>query len=68
MTWQKKHDIILKWIDSCVTPAQLQNMVAYVKSVPYDNESLLFWIRMRCYQMQVNIIVSVAEKIRDVIK
>jgi hypothetical protein len=67
MTWQEKHDIVLKWIDSCVTPEQLQNMVIYVKTVSYENNGLLFWIRMKCYQMQANVIVNSLVKIRSII-
>lgn len=68
MTWQKKHDIVLIWIDSCVTVAQLENMVSYVNRVSYENRSLLFWIRMKCYQLQANIIFESVTKIRTILK
>jgi hypothetical protein len=47
MTWQKKHDIILSWIDSCKTMSQLQNLVPFVKSQEFEIDGLLLIIRLK---------------------
>lgn len=67
MNWKEKHDIVLRWINSCNTPDQLKNMLQYVKSIDYDNHSLIFMIRMKCYELQANIIVSTAERIKAIL-
>lgn len=47
MKWQKKHDIILNWIDSCQTFDQLTNMIYYVKKQDFDTDKLLWFAKLK---------------------
>lgn len=58
MTWQKKHDIILGWIDGCTTLNQLQSLIPFVKSQSFDVDNLLFMIRLKSMSVYLGVIVD----------
>lgn len=58
MHWRKKHDIILRWIDSCQTLEQLQGLVPFVKSQRFDTGALLLMIRLKGCSIYVGGVVS----------
>lgn len=63
MKWQKKHDIILNWIDSCKTFKQLENLIPFVKAQKFDTSSLLFMIRMKATVIMAGVYVDTIKKI-----
>lgn len=68
MTWQRKHDIILEWIDSCKTFDQLMNMIDVVKRQSFDTASLLSFIKIKASQLQVNAYYNLIKEVSDVLK
>ena len=63
MKWQKKHDIILSWIDSCKTFDQLTNMVHFVKRQTFERESLINFCSMKGHELHANLIVDAIRKL-----
>lgn len=63
MNWKKKHDIILRWIDSCETFEQLQNLAPFIKAQTFDNSSLLFMIHMKAYSIMAGVYVDTIKQI-----
>lgn len=65
MEWRMKHDIMLRWIDSCRTLEQLQNLIPFVKSQSFDIDSLLLMIRLKGSSIYASVMV---DNIKEIIK
>lgn len=68
MTWKRKHDIILDWIDSCKTFEQLTNMIHFVKKQTFDNRSLLFFCSIKAKKIEADAIFDALESMGKLVR